>query len=68
MIVLGIETSTVWSSVALLADGRIVAHERRKDARGHGAFLAPAIRRCCDALPTSVAAVGAVAVGTGPGP
>ena len=64
MIVLGIETSTARSSVALLVEGDVVAHVAHEDARGHGAFLAPAIRRCIDAAP---GAVDVVAVGTGPG-
>lgn len=64
MIVLGIETSTARSSVALLDDGAVVAHVAHEDARGHGAFLAPAMRRCLDAAPADV---DAVAVGTGPG-
>ena len=67
MIVLGIETSTACSSVALIVDGQVVVHEQHEDARGHGAFLAPAIRRCLDVLPAGVASVEAVAVGTGPG-
>jgi len=69
MIVLGIETSTARSSVALLADGEVVAHEHHEDARGHGAFLAPAIRRCLDAAPRrdDRPHVDLVAVGTGPG-
>ncbi len=69
MIVLGIETSTARSSVALLVDGTVVAHEEHEDARGHGAFVAPAIRRCLDVIrdgPGPVA-VDAVGVGTGPG-
>ena len=69
MIVLGIETSTARSSVALLVDGTVVAEEHHEDARGHGAFLAPAMRRCLDAAPVvdGAAHVDAVAVGTGPG-
>jgi tRNA threonylcarbamoyladenosine biosynthesis protein TsaB len=69
MIVLGIETSTARSSVALVVDGEVVAHEHHVDARGHGAFLAPAMRRCLDAAPRrdGVLAVDALAVGTGPG-
>jgi tRNA threonylcarbamoyl adenosine modification protein YeaZ len=67
MIVLGIETSTARSSVALLVDDRVVAHQQHEDARGHGAFLAPALRRCLDLLPAGAADVDAVAVGTGPG-
>ena len=64
MMVLGIETSTARSSVALLVDGDVVAHVAHEDARGHGAFLAPAIRRCLDAAPGPL---DAIAVGTGPG-
>jgi tRNA threonylcarbamoyladenosine biosynthesis protein TsaB len=69
VIVLGIETSTARSSVALLVDGEVVAHVHHEDARGHGAFLAPAVRRCLDAAPQvdGAARIDAVAVGTGPG-
>jgi tRNA threonylcarbamoyladenosine biosynthesis protein TsaB len=67
MILLAIETSTARSSVALLDDGAVIASEGHEDARGHGAFLAPAIRRCLDAMPDGVASLDAVAVDTGPG-
>jgi tRNA threonylcarbamoyladenosine biosynthesis protein TsaB len=69
VIVLAVETSTARSSVALLVDGATVAHEHHEDARGHGAFLAPAMRRCLAAAPHDggVARVDIVAVGTGPG-
>lgn len=71
MIVLSIETSTARSSVALLVDGEVIAHEHREDARGHGAFLAPALRRCLDVAAAAdgggAAMVDLVAVGTGPG-
>jgi len=78
VIVLGIETSTARSSVAMIVDAEVVAHEQHTDARGHGAFLAPAMRRCLDVLATRIApgatgaagaatVVDAVAVGTGPG-
>lgn len=70
MIVLGIETSTARSSVALLAEGEVIAHEQHDDARGHGAFLAPALRRCLDvaaARDGGAAHVDLVAVGSGPG-
>ena len=66
MIVLGIETSTARSSVAMLADGAVVATEHHEDARGHGAFLAPAVRRCLDVV-GGAGALGAIGVGTGPG-
>jgi len=70
MIVLGIETSTARSSVALLIDGEVVTHEHHEDPRGHGAFLAPALRRCLDVAASrdgGAAAIDLVAVGTGPG-
>ena len=63
MNVLGIETSTARSSVALLVDGEVAVHVAHEDARGHGAFLAPAVHRCL----ASGQHVDAVAVGTGPG-
>ena len=66
MIVLAIETSTARSSVAVLVDGVVRASEHREDARGHGAFLGPAVRRCLDAV-GGAGALDAVAVGTGPG-
>jgi len=66
VIVLAMETSTARSSVAVLADGEVVASEHHEDARGHGAFLAPAIRRCLEPV-GGAGAVDAVAVGTGPG-
>jgi len=66
MIVLSMETSTARSSVAVLIDGVVTASEAHEDARGHGAFLAPAVRRCLDVV-GGASAVGAVAVGTGPG-
>lgn len=64
MRILGIETSTARSSVALVDDGTVLAHEVQEDARGHGAFLAPAVARC---LAAGGGEVDAVAVGTGPG-
>jgi tRNA threonylcarbamoyladenosine biosynthesis protein TsaB len=66
VIVLGIETSTARSSVMVLVDGTPVAGEHHEDARGHGAFLAPAVRRCLDAV-GGAGALGAIGVGTGPG-
>ena len=66
MIVLGIETSTARSSVAVLVDGAVAATEHHEDARGHGAFLAPAVRRSLDAV-GGAGGLGAIGVGTGPG-
>ncbi len=81
MIVLGLETSTARTSVALLdvpddADvaavragtaGRVLAAEAHVDPRGHGSFLAPAITACLARAGLTVADLGGVAVGTGPG-
>ena len=64
MRILGIETSTARSSVALLDGDRVCAHLAHVDPRGHGAFLAPAVRRALDA---GGGPVDAVAVGVGPG-
>jgi len=66
VIVLGMETSTARSSVAALVDGAVAYEEHHEDARGHGAFLAPALRRCLDAV-GGAQAIDLVAVGTGPG-
>jgi tRNA threonylcarbamoyladenosine biosynthesis protein TsaB len=68
VIVLGVESSTARSSVVLLVDDEVVAHEHHLDARGHGAFLAPAMQRCLVAGSAGGAGViDAVAVGIGPG-
>lgn len=78
MIVLGIDTSTARSSVAIVeADGgagdgadlgaRVLAAAAHEDARGHGAFLAPAVAACLAEAGLDVAALDGVAVGTGPG-
>lgn len=64
MRVLGIETSTARSSVALLDGERVCAQVAHVDPRGHGAFLAPAIRQVLD---TADGPADAVAVGIGPG-
>jgi tRNA threonylcarbamoyladenosine biosynthesis protein TsaB len=66
VIVLGVETSTARSSVAVLVDGVVAATEHHEDARGHGAFLAPAVRRCLEVV-GGPSALGAIGVGTGPG-
>lgn len=64
MILLGIETSTRRSSVAVAVDGVLVLEVSNDAPRGHGAFLAPAIRRALDAVDD---APDGVAVGVGPG-
>lgn len=69
MIVLGIDTSTARSSVAVLDAGadRVVAAASHEDARGHGAFLVPAVQRCLAQAGLTVDDVAGVAVGIGPG-
>jgi tRNA threonylcarbamoyladenosine biosynthesis protein TsaB len=64
MILLGIETSTRRSSVAIAVDGVLVLEVSHDAPRGHGAFLAPAIRQALDAVDD---APDGVAVGIGPG-
>jgi hypothetical protein len=46
MLVLGLETSTARSSVALVEDDRVVASASLGVPRRHGEFVAPAIRFC----------------------
>lgn len=67
MIVLGMETSTRRSSVAIMRGPELLAHMAHDAPRGHGAFLAPAIQRCLADAGLVVAELDGVAVGTGPG-
>lgn len=79
MIVLGLESSTARSSVAVLdvpddapaatagGDARVLAADAHEDPRGHGAFLAPAVVACLAEAGCGVRDLGGVAVGTGPG-
>ncbi|MGA1078724.1 MAG: tRNA (adenosine(37)-N6)-threonylcarbamoyltransferase complex dimerization subunit type 1 TsaB, partial [Nitriliruptoraceae bacterium] len=46
---------------------RVLAAAAHEDARGHGAFLAPAVAACLAEAGLDVAALDGVAVGTGPG-
>lgn len=70
MLVLGLDTSSAASSVALVdvsADGaETLAQRRSVDARGHGEQLAPLIAACLGSWPP--AELAAVVAGTGPGP
>jgi tRNA threonylcarbamoyladenosine biosynthesis protein TsaB len=67
MIVLGLETSTSRSSVALVDQGRVLATASLGLPRRHGEFLAPALRFCLDQAGVRVDRVAGVAVGVGPG-
>lgn len=72
MLVLGIETSTPASSVALVSDQGLVASAALGAGlphlqRSHGRFLAPAVVRCLEAAGVGLDAVNGVAVSLGPG-
>lgn len=67
MLILGIETSTDRSSVALVSDRQVVASASLGVVRRHGEYVAPAIRFCLDQAGVTVDDVTGVAVGTGPG-
>lgn len=67
MLVLGIETSTARSSVALVDDEHVLASASLGVARRHGEFLAPAIRFCLTQAGVSIDRLAGVAVGIGPG-
>lgn len=67
MLVLGIETSTARSSVALVEDERVVASAALGLPRRHGEFLAPAIRFCLEQAGLGIDRVAGITVGIGPG-
>lgn len=67
MIVLGVETSTARSSVALVDRERVLASASLGVPRQHGEFLAPAIAFCLERAGVDVDRLAGVAVGLGPG-
>jgi len=67
MLVLGLETSTTRSSVALVEDDRVVASASLGVPRRHGEFLAPALAFCLEQSGVDLDRIGGVAVGIGPG-
>jgi tRNA threonylcarbamoyladenosine biosynthesis protein TsaB len=67
MLLLGIETSTARSSVAIVEDDRVLASASLGVARRHGEFLAPAIHFCLQQAAVGVDRLAGVAVGVGPG-
>ncbi len=73
MLLLCLDTATpavLAAVVELPADGppRVRAASAQVDARRHGELLAPAIATVLDDAATTPAALGAIAVGLGPGP
>lgn len=67
MILLGVDTSTAATSVAIADASRTRAFVTHVGSRDHGAFLAPAIAGCLASAGLDVAALEGVAVGIGPG-
>lgn len=67
MLVLGIETSTQRSSVALVDERGVLASASLGVARRHGEFVAPAIDFCLKQAGIGLDRVAGVAVGLGPG-
>ena len=67
MIVLGIETATGTSSVAIGTRQGTIAARATAEGRGHVEFLMPAITSMCEDTGVSLKHLGAVAVDVGPG-
>lgn len=67
MKLLGIETATASSSVALVEDRHVVASARRVDRTGHGGFLVSALDFCFDQAGWVPSDLDGVVVDTGPG-
>jgi len=67
VIVLGIETATPQTSVALGTEIEILGAVSVSADRGHQEVLAPAIQRLVEWTGVELSTIGGVAVGTGPG-
>jgi tRNA threonylcarbamoyladenosine biosynthesis protein TsaB len=67
MIVLGIDTSTWWASVAVAVDGETRAAACERANRSHATDLLPLIERVLGEAGVAPQAIGAVAVTGGPG-
>lgn len=67
MLVLGIETCTSQSSVALVTEHGLLASAALGRGRAHGEFLAPAIAFCLEEADIRIDAVSGIAVSLGPG-
>ena len=68
MLVLALDTSTPATSVALVADGKLLAERSEVAANRHGELLSPFIAEVLDSGGARPADVDLVAVGVGPGP
>lgn len=67
MLILGIETSTPVSSVAIGSEQGLVAGMFLARGRGHTEFLVPAVRTLCEQSGVRLRSLAGVAVGIGPG-
>ncbi|MCA1831650.1 MAG: tRNA (adenosine(37)-N6)-threonylcarbamoyltransferase complex dimerization subunit type 1 TsaB [Actinomycetota bacterium] len=67
MLVLGIETSTNVSSVALGSEQGIVASTSLSRGKGHAEFLIPAVKFLCEESEVALSQLAGIAVGVGPG-
>ncbi|HWU55142.1 MAG TPA: tRNA (adenosine(37)-N6)-threonylcarbamoyltransferase complex dimerization subunit type 1 TsaB [Rhizomicrobium sp.] len=67
MKILAVDTALGACSVALLEDGKIMAHIFEPMDRGHAERLAPMVDEAMKAAKTDFAALGRLAVTTGPG-
>ena len=67
MLVLGIETSTTVSSVAIGNERGIIAGATLARGKGHAEFVVPAIRSMAGEAGIDMRSLGGVAVGLGPG-
>ncbi len=67
MIILGLDTALGACSVALLADGRTLAHDHRDKLRGHAEALAPMVETLMREAGLGFSQLDRIAVTTGPG-
>jgi tRNA threonylcarbamoyladenosine biosynthesis protein TsaB len=67
MLILGIETSTPVSSVAIGSEQGAIATMSLSRGKGHAEFVVPAIRHIADQAGVSMRQLAGVAVGVGPG-
>lgn len=67
MLLLGLDTALGACSVAVLHDGRVLAHDHQAMQRGHAEALAPMAERVMRESGTSFPQLDRVAVTTGPG-
>ncbi|MBO5456373.1 MAG: tRNA (adenosine(37)-N6)-threonylcarbamoyltransferase complex dimerization subunit type 1 TsaB [Muribaculaceae bacterium] len=66
-VILNIETSTNVCSVALTAEGMVLAHQEDMDGRNHAGLLSDYIKYCLDFAAEKELKLEAVAVSIGPG-